>query len=531
MKTIKQLILYFFLLCTLTGQAQWDLDIGGFLHNDTTYGYNPNYVCDYTINDSELYIVGATQYIDTLTINNISKRTNNEWFKLGNGAESAIVYSTEYYHNKLYIGGLFMYIDWDHQGTHNFAVWDGIDWSGPPGGYTLGQVYDFFNYHDTLFIAQGTTHGVLAFNGTDFLDMGYIGNNWTRSIEVFNGELYAGGYHGLWKYLGNFQWQYLNATGPQGHVYDMCVDTINNFLYCGGAFDYVGDTMKSSDVAMWDGFQWHSMGYALSCDVYWYHPMAMYRGNLYVGWCGDTMHTGLVSKGFTRWDGNQWHSIEGGNPDGGVYALNVYKDTLWVGGDFDTINNQRTCGLAKYYLPDTGCTFLQSLVQSYADTFYLPQGGGTVDVPLYNNNAYAGSWLWDFDDASTDTVKDPLHTYSQIGTYHVSVTVTENGCTKTATKDFVILESTGINDIALKDVQFRVYPNPANKKLTIEITNPQIIVTSLQIVDIAGKNVKNITSLNKKNNYTVNIEDVPAGLYFVKLQTTEGTVVKKVVVE
>ena len=44
------------------------------------------------------------------------------------------------------------------------------------------------------------------------------------------------------------------------------------------------------------------------------------------------------------------------------------------------------------------------------------------------------SWLWDFGDSSTSTTQAPQHTYSSIGTYTVSLTVTAPGGSDTETK-------------------------------------------------------------------------------------------------
>jgi PKD repeat protein len=85
-------------------------------------------------------------------------------------------------------------------------------------------------------------------------------------------------------------------------------------------------------------------------------------------------------------------------------------------------------------------------------TGYIVVGGGTPfqaefvsstrrgSIPLtsYFTNRSVGnivSWLWDFGDGTTSTLKNPSHTYTAIGNYTVKLTATaSNGDTRTETK-------------------------------------------------------------------------------------------------
>ena len=46
----------------------------------------------------------------------------------------------------------------------------------------------------------------------------------------------------------------------------------------------------------------------------------------------------------------------------------------------------------------------------------------TAQVNFINNSIYAMKYLWDFGDGKTDTVRTPVHYYTQSGTYEVSLT-------------------------------------------------------------------------------------------------------------
>ncbi len=55
------------------------------------------------------------------------------------------------------------------------------------------------------------------------------------------------------------------------------------------------------------------------------------------------------------------------------------------------------------------------------------------------------SWLWDFGDGTTGTVRNPVHTYTSAGNYNVTLRVTTiSGCSKTLTKNNYIHASNGV---------------------------------------------------------------------------------------
>ena len=95
-----------------------------------------------------------------------------------------------------------------------------------------------------------------------------------------------------------------------------------------------------------------------------------------------------------------------------------------------------------------------------------------------------------------------------------------------------------------------IYPNPANDNLTVEITNTQLRITNVEIIDITGKKLMSSFQIrmpskstrhseldseshtfqfNKSNNVRISIGNLPAGVYFVKVETNQGIVVKKFV--
>jgi len=84
------------------------------------------------------------------------------------------------------------------------------------------------------------------------------------------------------------------------------------------------------------------------------------------------------------------------------------------------------------------------------------------------------------------------------------------------------------NSVTGSNVDFKIYPNPTTGDLIIERGELRII--NMEILDMNGKNVFYIMSSNPSGT-VINISHLPAGFYFLKIQTESGEVVKKVLKE
>jgi len=88
--------------------------------------------------------------------------------------------------------------------------------------------------------------------------------------------------------------------------------------------------------------------------------------------------------------------------------------------------------------------------------------------------------------------------------------------------DFRIAElydsTVGVNVTSAKNVQAKVYPNPANSVLNVELANtPRANNTTIEMIDINGKRVLKYIPKNKMSH--LNINQLKSGLYLVKIET------------
>ncbi|MDR2971064.1 MAG: T9SS type A sorting domain-containing protein [Bacteroidales bacterium] len=100
-----------------------------------------------------------------------------------------------------------------------------------------------------------------------------------------------------------------------------------------------------------------------------------------------------------------------------------------------------------------------------------------------------------------------------------------------ADKGFIPIEGITITGVGIEELQvtsdeLQVYPNPTTGEL--RVTSDELQVTSIEVFDIYGRTVSTHYSL-LTTHYSMDISHLANGIYFLKIQTEKGMVMKKIV--
>lgn len=156
-------------------------------------------------------------------------------------------------------------------------------------------------------------------------------------------------------------WEQL-GKGTNWEVRRIYADTIDNLLYIGGNFKYIGDPLVSDDTLAVNGIaKWEGVGYsALAsgqdfCDNFSCSPIlaiSRFQDEIY---CSTTVgsFSGVPVKGIAKWDDTNWQPVGEGlsqefNQDGTAYSFLIDNDKLLVGGGFTLIGTDTVFGLASW---------------------------------------------------------------------------------------------------------------------------------------------------------------------------------------
>ena len=149
-----------------------------------------------------------------------------------------------------------------------------------------------------------------------------------------------------------------------------------------------------------------------------------------------------------------------------------------------------------------------------------PASGQTGQTLTFTASSPEGaSYSWNFAGGTpaTATGTSASTTWNTAGTYTVTLTATRGNQTATATKNVTITNGVGIEEINAGDVA--IYPNPTTGILNIEAEG----LLCTELMDITGRNILTTTD------NTIDLSNLSTGVYMIRVQTEQGTTVRRVV--
>jgi len=129
------------------------------------------------------------------------------------------------------------------------------------------------------------------------------------------------------------------------------------------------------------------------------------------------------------------------------------------------------------------------------------------EVSFFNNSTGASTYFWTFGDGTFSEEENPAHTYTQSGTYDVTLVASSN-CKQDT---FTITLSIIISSTDDTDQQYTIQPNPTSDFITLTGN----IVGEYTLVNLLGAIVQ--SGQIQTTTHRLYLEDLPAGIYFLQI--------------
>jgi len=147
---------------------------------------------------------------------------------------------------------------------------------------------------------------------------------------------------------------------------------------------------------------------------------------------------------------------------------------------------------------------------------YSINGSNWASVGILEIEKAPGSWKY--------VAPDPINLNGLVARY-VLLTVLDtwepnSACAGIAEVTFGVEATTNTNDITTQLNDFKIYPNPASEKITLECKDEKS--KDIRIVNAVGQVVRRLGSV-KKASIDVSITDLEDGLYYVKIESQYKT--------
>jgi len=240
-----------------------------------------------------------------------------------------------------------------------------------------------------------------------------------------------------------------------------------------------------------------------------------------------------------------------------IDSFRIYRQTAtdvytWIGSvDFDSLsfyvdtnitgpgNGDPNTHWNRYKISALDNQGIESALSPYHETIYIQDFGGgdlnwniygiegaTPDITSYlifrdaTNGASAPIQIWSVGGAIEDWTDPNFNTFP-ISTpldYYTSIewSVTCDPSRAIVVRSRSNIKRSVVTSINKLNTEFRIYPQPAKDKLTINFRIP-VNGFTLSISDITGKIINTADIKGNLSQYTLSLDDIPPGIYFLAI--------------
>jgi trimeric autotransporter adhesin len=374
------------------GDAGWDDRFG------VPGVYNGDVVASAVSAAGDLYVAGSFRRSDSsIGANHVARWDGRRWYPLGEGVSGDLerVRAIATHATDVYVAGAFTHAGgvaarqvarWDGTawhalgtGTGPVIVDDGITRDGSIRALAVGPNGDLYVGGSFTQIDATPANGVARWDGTAWhalgsgiVDRGVLGGDELFPATIYalaaaaDGSLYAGGQFsdagdGPARNIARWDgtaWENLGTGARGGDIFDgnqvtaLALD--GDRLYVGGSFTQAGDG-PATNIAMWDGAAWSTLGAGVSSDLSAPPPvltLLVQDGALYAGGAFSSAGGRSIS-GLARWDGTQWSAV-GGPLEATGFRISVRAlaaapaGGLFAGGGFERAGGRTVNGIARW---------------------------------------------------------------------------------------------------------------------------------------------------------------------------------------
>lgn len=265
-----------------------------------------------------------------------------------------------------------------------------------------------------------------------------------------------------------------------------------------------------------DGFAFENIGNN-TCDTP-YHAFA------YLGGDGDGASVENLINSECSTAANQFPYM-GGSEDGAAIETiepnncdTPYHFYAFFGGNADGFASEKTEDICPILPPEASFTASKTTVCINENITFTDT---STNIPTI--------WQWTFMGGNPETgnTKTVQVSYSEAGVYPVKLVVTNyNGSSTLIKEDYitVVQECSTLGTGSTDKKKTLLYPNPTKNILFVETEEE---INRLELYDFSGRKIKSQPA--KGHQSEINLENLSAGAYLLKIETQSSTQVLKVI--
>lgn len=204
------------------------------------------------------------------------------------------------------------------------------------------------------------------------------------------------------------------------------------------------------------------------------------------------------------------------------YSIIFRKDPTWITNNYglpaaDALNIRQT---AKTIVFDSLTKWHVGEYDPISNFNYSITNNNEVSLSNLSNNST--DYVWYFGDGSSSTSENPVHTYTNPGTYEITLVANKCGLTDTSTQTLNIFPVSNVNELA--DFKIEIFPNPVKDYFQINISN----LDNITILNSLGQSIHSEIKMTS-NMATVDCSEWNAGIYYISFENNGIRITKKII--
>jgi hypothetical protein len=192
--------------------------------------------------------------------------------------------------------------------------------------------------------------------------------------------------------------------------------------------------------------------------------------------------------------------------------------------DANISNNSTTSVDYDYYKIDLASGYSYSIGARLNDSKNSGNGHNYTEDAIFSYSTDGAAFSNTFDDIMANNIVTPNG-----GTIYFLVSPKFTGTSGTYLLDISVTRSPlGIEDPYFNAI--RIYPNPVKDVLHLDLTSCNGNFSQIQLMNSEGKQVLNIFQVSGGQGYTIPVDNLSEGLYFLQMRTAMGLFSRKIVI-
>jgi len=159
---------------------------------------------------------------------------------------------------------------------------------------------------------------------------------------------------------------------------------------------------------------------------------------------------------------------------------------------------------------------------------YEQTDGYTIEFS--NTSSDGNEYLWNFEGGNYSTQSEPSFTFPFDGFYPVTLIVSNDCGSDTITAEVEVLKINNVNQINNDLNNIKIFPNPSQGLVTIELENNTPTAYKMRIINLLGQEIINesfkITGIDIRN---IDLRQYGKGIYWIVIENGKSSVSKKII--